>query len=236
MRVCSDHTGHMAIAVQRTKRKTTAIITNGIRRHKVFFNIEFDAKYKIIPEDPVKIAAIWLQSNIKMTERVKKELQMIIEVRRGKVVGKHEDGSAPEAVEGTTQYDGPEALGASNTPKKLASLYRNITGTDPTYADKPALIALTWDSMLNYEIPVKAEKVAGEKTVGVPVNHTYTFMKDAEKLPTQAQQILTIIKEAGSISRADLLTAMEGVVVTKQTQARILGFYEPKLKDYVTTA
>ncbi len=52
-----------------------------------------------------------------------------------------------------------------------------------------------------------------------------------KKLPQQCAQILGLIKDAGEegILKADLLSKMTPIIVTKQPIERILGFYQPRL-------
>ena len=230
--VCLDRRNHIVLALKRTLRKTTAIVKKGSTRTiREFYNSDFDAEHKITRDarySPEKIAASWLQSQINVTEAVRKELEMIIAIKRGKVVAKYE-GEVPVLEEGVVAYDGLEEL-STLTPKKLTGLYKNATGEDPTFDDKADLAAKTWSALEAVTLEAAKERGTKEKRV---IARTYKFVKDAEKLPKQAQQILDIIKEKGEISRADLLVAMAEVVVTKQTQERILGFYEKTLKDFV---
>ena len=59
----------------------------------------------------------------------------------------------------------------------------------------------------------------------------YVEGESTVKLAPQAQGILNIIKEAGTINRTDLVAAMVGVVTTRQPMGRILSYYQKKLVE-----
>lgn len=238
MKVCTDEGGRIVLATKRTHLKTTAIVfVRGKRAKRVFPNREFDAIYKLAPINPEFVIRTWLDSNIKLTQEVRKELQMFIEVKAGKVVAKHEE--MPESPnEKSKFYAGADDI-VTLKAADITKLNKAVGGEALVDTDKAVNAQVCWDNMVAYEIPAKAEKAPKEpKEPKAPrvLNRTYTFVKKAEKLPKQAQQILDIIEAHGTISRADLLKEMEGVVQTVQTQERILGFYEKSLADFVTTA
>lgn len=62
----------------------------------------------------------------------------------------------------------------------------------------------------------------------------YSFIKyppGVRDLPKQARQILEILEAKKQCTKEELLAAMEGKVVTVQTQERILGYYQTRLID-----
>jgi len=59
----------------------------------------------------------------------------------------------------------------------------------------------------------------------------FTGTEPTMKLAPQAQGIVNIIKEAKQITRADLVTAMDGVITTRQPMGRILSYYQKTIVD-----
>ena len=228
MRVCSDTSGHLVLAIKRTNRRTTAILyKRGKRCIRIIPNREFDIDYKLTNITPEVLVNKWLTSNIKMTQEVKKELEMFVQVKGGKIVAKTDE--KPEVADDKIKvYAGVDDVAALK-PAGITTLNKAAGGEALTSTDKAENAQMTWDNMVKFEIPTKVEKAPKEKKEKVAVVKTYTFVTKAEKLPKQAQIILDLIEAAGTISRVDLLAAMVGKVETVQTLERILGFYEPRL-------
>jgi hypothetical protein len=62
----------------------------------------------------------------------------------------------------------------------------------------------------------------------------FVYVKESEKkLAPQAAGIVNILKEAGKrgLTRVDLVTAMKGVITTRQPEGRILSYYQKSLVD-----
>ena len=85
----------------------------------------------------------------------------------------------------------------------------------------------------------KAAKEAKEHAaLGDRFKYVGKIVEGAKKLAPQAQGIVNLIQAAGKggITRADLLTGMEGVITTRQPLGRILSYYQEEIaeKGYVT--
>ncbi len=65
----------------------------------------------------------------------------------------------------------------------------------------------------------------------VAANDRFVYAQDVLKGAPQAKKIIEILKAAGKkgMTRAELVKAMEGQVVTRQPQSRILGYYQKDL-------
>src|SRR5438105_871333 len=62
-------------------------------------------------------------------------------------------------------------------------------------------------------------------------NDKFTFKAELTKGAPQAKEIVKILQEAGTkgITRKELIAKMEGRVITRQPQSRILSYYQPDL-------
>jgi hypothetical protein len=75
----------------------------------------------------------------------------------------------------------------------------------------------------------KAKKAKAEPKAEMV--YTHTGQEPSCKMPPQALGILNIIKEAKTIGRTDLVSAMDGVIQTKQPLTRILAYYQKLLLE-----
>lgn len=172
MLVCKGKNQHV-LAVKRTQLRTTAIIfDHNVRKHRVFENTEFDRSYQIVGYPPEDAAKNWLNSTLKMTDRVREELEMIIEVKKNKVVAKYEE--APEGATGVLVGDVLELAENCNSLKVLKAIHNNCVPADEklkTFGKTTTLAdaaSLTWAAMEAYEPPKKKEKVPKVKGESKP--------------------------------------------------------------------
>lgn len=238
MRVCSDRNGHIVLATRRTNKRTTAIVLERkVRKFRVIFNREFDAVYRIIAVNPEQVAAVWLRSQLKMTEQVKKELEMIIAVKANKVIAKYEDGAAPVEEKGVKLFDSHEALASLRLPG-LTKVYNNCVVENEQikgFEDIAVGCSETWDAMVEYEIPVKAEKVkkekapkaegTGKKSV-LPEFTTITVINPDHKKRGVRKEIFDKICACTTIEELKAQTFEQNGVVKKIASADILAAIE----------
>lgn len=85
---------------------------------------------------------------------------MIIEVRMGKIVAKHEE--MPEQREKSKYYGGPDDIVVLKSPE--ISKLNMIAGGDALKStDKNEMAAATWAAMEDFEVPAKVAKAQKEK-------------------------------------------------------------------------
>lgn len=90
--------------------------------------------------------------------------------------------------------------------------------------------------------PAAAANAAKQAAERAAANDVFKYRGEvvagSKKLAPQAQNIVNLIQAAGEngITRENLLKQQVGVVVTRQPQSRILGYYQKEIqeKGYVT--
>lgn len=159
---CIDRLGHIILVLKRKKGKTFYIGKPRNKRTVVkLFNREFNNTFLLIADEPVTIAKKWLASPIKMTEKVKEELEMIVGLKNNKIVGKYE--SADQAAEGVELVCGIEDL-SGRSLKSLNALYKKITGSEDKFTSVEEASSAIWTSFSDVEVvKEKKEKAPREK-------------------------------------------------------------------------
>jgi hypothetical protein len=144
-----------------------------------------------------------------MTPEVRKELQMIIALKKNSVVGKYED--ATQAPEGTEIIEEAGDL-KGRSLKSLTALYKKLGGNEETkFETEDEATAAVWGQMELYEPPVKEEKV---KAVREKLE-----LKEAPKNFTKASTIQILVKENprrdGGTGHANYSNYVEGMTVAE---------------------
>jgi hypothetical protein len=199
---------------------------------------EFRRNFKPTLQHEAIVAEQMLNGLIKLTEAVKKELEMQVAIHRNKIVAKLvEDGQ--EWPEGTHEdakvYTREDLEGKSM--KELVKLYNVSTPKADRVKVIPGVegdineaVGAVWAKWEETEVAEKAGKVSVPREEKV-----YTFVKavpEDTKMPTQARAIVNVLEAAGEgLKKSDLVTACDGKIETKQDLGRIVAFYQKRLVD-----
>lgn len=165
MLICIDKQGHVILVVKRTKTRTTYIATSRkYRKIQVTDNRLFTKDHLLVADNPVTIAEKWLLSPIKMTQEVRKRLEMIIAMKKNDVVAKCDD--LTQVPEGTDVISSVEDL-QGRSLRSLTALYNKLSGQEPVkFENAEAASIAVWELFEDLEVTVKEkkEKAPREKT------------------------------------------------------------------------
>jgi hypothetical protein len=176
MRVCKGYGSDYVLATRRTNHNTTYIkCIKNLRQFKICPNEIFDEEYKIINHSTSAVAETWLKSTIKMTEMVRKELEMKVALSKRKIIAILEDDA--ELPEGTVEVINSYEDLEGKPLKELLRLVNMTKGKDDKVkafveGDNPPM--MTWAKMVEFEVPTKATPVAKEK-VSVKITDATIF-------------------------------------------------------------
>jgi len=193
MVICISAEGRVAIVFQRTNRVTKYITTLKKKRKLVTDrSVDFDRYFRLYADDPQKAAIHWLSSPLRMTQEVRKRLEMIVSLNKfNKVVAKYEDGVDAPNVEGVSNISGPEDL-AGRSVKSLTALYNRLISEDfepvAQFASVEEATVSVWAAMEMFELPTKAEKTP-----------------KAEKAPKETKVLIELPKKIGKQSAITVL-------------------------------
>ena len=157
MLTCIDKQGHVILVVKRTNTRTTYIATSRkYRKLQVADNRLFTKDHLLLADDPVTIAEKWLLSPIKMTQEVRKRLEMIIAMKKNDVVAKCDD--LTQVPEGADVIASVEDL-QGRSLRSLTALFNKLSGQDPVKFDNVEAAAIAvWGQFEEFEVPVKEKK------------------------------------------------------------------------------
>jgi len=226
MVVCKDFNAHYALVLERTSRKTKAIVlANNWHKLRVIPNREFDSRYRAVSISPFQVAATWLESHIKMTETVKKELEMIIAMLKGKIVAKAAElEELGEVDANVTTISSVEDL-AGIPMKGLVKLYNATLGKGLSVKEIPGCegdlhvaASAVLKAMEAYELPVKAVK---EPKAPKAPKDPNAVRKTLNKEATITIVSTTNPKRAGSTSAARFDLYTNGMTVAQAIEAGV---------------
>lgn len=162
MLACINKQGHVILVLKRTKTRTTYISTSRkYRKFQVTDNRLFTKEHVLLADDPVTIAEKWLKSPIKMTQEVKRRLEMIIAMKKNTVVAKCEN--LTEVPEGTDVISCVEDL-QGRSLRSLTALYNKLSGQEPVkFENAEAASIAVWELFEDLEVEVKEKKERAER-------------------------------------------------------------------------
>ena len=109
-----DKSSHAVIVRRMTPRTTTCIITvRGNRKIRSIPTVDFKKNYTFVDKPVAEVADIWLNSTIKLTDRVKREIEMakkdkVVTEETGEVAEK-KDRAYSKKGEGKFAYIDPKS-------------------------------------------------------------------------------------------------------------------------------
>lgn len=160
--VVKNHNSTIALVVRRTKRYVTIIVTGGdlCRRMREVGTGDFDMLWQPVDYPVEKLAEKWINNPyIKMTESVRKELTMVLELSaQHKLVKCHPDGKEFNIPEGHILIYSHKDLSKACTVKEIAQMTRRSL---TKVKNKPIFARVTW---LELEASMKPKKPRGWKT------------------------------------------------------------------------
>lgn len=230
MKVCREKIGTKhCIVIRRTNLRTTFIVYEKKCYQVVIKSNEwFDGNYRIIDHHPAVAAETWAKSTLKMTKKVREELEMIVAVSKRKIIAVLEDGSeAPENA--VDVFTSAEDL-AGKDVKELLRL-RNMTRTKEDKlksfeeGDNPA--ELTFNDMVEYEVPAKAEPKKREVlSVNIKDNTLFTALENKQNRAGSVRtSVYNKLAELGESTAAELAEACEMEV------KEVKGYLRPLCAD-----